>query len=209
MKDMGQLLGAIFLSVIITGSGMYIAFPYLYPTLKSDNADLVTQDDIKDFITADNLTADEGILLQSKYQQFTDHAYIQSSQTSLLEIPGTKMNITIQENSRISAVFSTPTSLSLTSTADRVISFQIILAIEGVGNISTLVISVDDENDISYYRIRTDHIHLYYETEELPAGVYNIQTFYKSFIDASGGALMLSDNPEKDYPRILLVQELK
>ncbi len=206
MKEMGVIIGSVFISVIIVGAGVYIGLPLLYPSLKDENEnEYVTQEDFN------YLTENNGILIQSKFQQFTTACYINSSQVTPIPIPATTMDFTIQNNSKITVLFAVPTVVSVSSTFQGYTAYTIVLGIDGIGNTTAMVRNFDHNSDITNVRQYCDHLYIYYETEALPAGTYHIQTFYYSEVDVGTlNTFVLSSTaqPEK-YPRSLLAHELK
>jgi len=174
-----------------------------------DLSNYLEDEDLEGYVKFENLT-EGGILLQSKLEMFNETANILSSQMTPIPIPGTNMSFTIQNNSKIALVFSVPTLITLTSSFSGYTGYYIILEIEGIGNASTMVTGSDNSGVIIIQRRYCDHIYLYFETDTLPAGTYQINTYYYSDYNAgSNSELELSPSPYENYPRSILAHELK
>lgn len=152
---------------------------------------------------------DAGIVLQSKYEIYDERASIADTDNeSYMLMPGTSMLITIQDQSRISAVFSGYCYLAITSMdAGYRLQYNVSLNIEGVGNRVTYV-----RYQTTTFNVLTEQysINMYidYVTTPLSAGTYNVSVMWVSQNDHDGLSY-LTFNWDPDEPlRSLWVQEL-
>jgi hypothetical protein len=172
--------GSVFVSLLGMGLISMFALPLLYPSLQTN-----LQDD------------DIGIVLQSKYIERSSQAQIvDSATTSWVDVPDTKMNITIETNSRIYALFNSMYVLGVSNSldSDRV-AFNISLQIEGVGQRISRI-SYFEMGTYSDMREFSSTFTLNYMTEELTAGTY------------PGNNYLLFSTPSANFTRTLVVQEL-
>ncbi len=184
--------GSVFISLLGMGLISMFALPLLYPSLQTN-----LQDD------------DIGIVLQSKYIGRSSQAQIIDSATSSwIDVPDTKMNITIETNSRIYALFNSMYVLGVSNSldSDRV-AFNISLQIEGVGQRISRI-SYFEMGTYSDMREFSSTFTLNYMTEELTAGTYEVSLSWISLIDHPGNNYLLFSTPSANFTRTLVVQEL-
>ncbi|MCP4763047.1 MAG: hypothetical protein GY870_14825 [archaeon] len=123
-------------------------------------------------------------------------------------MPETLLNITIKENSKITAVFSGVVTIWLDSLLNSDINFNVSLGVEGVGNKSVIISNYFDGGIAKDHYVENT-FYLYYETGSLTAGTYNISVKWRSLHTTAGtNQLLFSDVYPGERTRSLLVQEL-
>jgi len=166
---------------------------------------------IADLNPSSNGSSENGIVLQSKYQTYNTRADLfDNDPIGYVLMPNTTMLITIQSQSRISAVFSGFYWLSIQglNAGDRV-KFNISLNIGGVVQRVTWI-----RYDTTAYTITQElsgnHLYLNYVTDPLPAGTYNISVLWTPEEDHVGTSRITFnwDPDDPPYLRSLWVQEL-
>ncbi|MCK4848686.1 MAG: hypothetical protein KAT16_06670 [Candidatus Heimdallarchaeota archaeon] len=163
---------------------------------------------IEDLNTS-NGSKDMGIVLQSKYELYDERASINDSETTGSQlIPNTTMLITIQNQSRISAVFSGYTYLVISSLdAGHLIHYNISLIIEGVGHRDTYVRYRTTDHEV-LTELSDFHIYMDFVTDPLPAGTYKVSVSWISHNDHDGVSYLTFNWDPEDPLRSLWVQEL-
>jgi len=151
---------------------------------------------------------DEGILFQSIYEEFDTNAYINDNALTYSEMPDTTLDISIQNNSRISVTFSAVGLLHIDDLFNIKVKFLIALQVEGVGNRTFTIIYYDNGGAVGYDREVVHTLHYIYVTDPLSAGTYSIKVYWKSEIDAAGINQLNLHGGAFDYPRALWVLEL-
>ena len=151
---------------------------------------------------------DQGILLQSIYLENDSQAFIIDTDTTYEEVPDTEINITIEQNSRILAIFSGEVTLSIGTTFNFGVNFFVALDIEGVGNRTMRIHFYDNGGPTGTTREITHNLCNVYQSESLPAGTYTISVYWKSEYDATGSAQLLLSTIANPKTRALLVQEI-
>ncbi|MHA1648450.1 MAG: hypothetical protein ACTSVL_12860 [Promethearchaeota archaeon] len=197
-SSIGTILMSVFITLIISGAGMYFGLPYIFPNL---TADLDANQDL--------YTADDGLLLQSKYLETDGDAYLFDDTLTDMTMPDTAMNITIQENSKLLVSFESVMILHMSSDFSGVTRYNITLEIVGVKNRTTRA-SFFANPGLGVMVETSEHIHITFQTDSLPAGTYSISVSWKSIYDVTTGSSSLNAaGGAFDYTRSLLAQELK
>ena len=182
-------VGSVLISLIGMGLITIFAIPLLYPGLQIG-------------------TVNQGIVYQSKYLEISSLAQVDDSQiSSMIQVPDTVMNITVQSKSRIYALFNSHYILGISNAldSDRV-AFQIVLKVEDVGQRTSR---------IAYYEVGTypdarefsSTFTLNYLTEQLTKGTYKVGLYWISMSEQDGFNYLLFSTPAANYTRTLLVQE--
>ncbi len=124
LNTVGTIFVSVFITLIISGTGMYFGLPLLYPDL----SDMATEDDLDDYVLKD----DKGVIVQSKYKEINSSAIIWHYDLTPSMMPDTEMNITTQGNTKLSVSFDAQFALLLINTFDGGAFYDIILQIEGI-----------------------------------------------------------------------------
>ncbi|MHA1978224.1 MAG: hypothetical protein ACW98F_07085 [Candidatus Hodarchaeales archaeon] len=183
-----EVIVAIIGAVIITSGLSVVVFPYVYPNVKTDRS----------------------VILQSLYQETDASASTYDHFTTYLDVPETYINITLEENSKIRAEFSTPYVLGIRQefTAGSHLYFNVSLNIIGVGKRETIIKYYEDVALSSWREIGAS-LYIVYQTDELPAGTYEIKVRWVSRTDVPGdNYLTFSLLPNHRRLRALTVQEI-
>lgn len=174
---------------------MYFILPVLYPSI------------IESFPTDDS----QNVVLQSKYQEWTDEVSINDTSNALpLQlINNTETSIIIQNGSRISATFSANAIVMLDSTFAGLLTWDIVLAVESVKNVSFYVSSfIFSATGIQKWY--TMSIYTTLMTKPLNSGTYTIRVYWRCQDAAAGVNWLYLNNPAVvEPPRSLAVQEIK
>ncbi|MFW9778505.1 MAG: hypothetical protein ACFFE8_06590 [Candidatus Heimdallarchaeota archaeon] len=190
--------GSVLLAVIISSAIGLFALPLLYPIVYEDVS------------TIPGFT-DGGIVLQSIYGEFTTTAQIlDSDNDTYISVPDTKLNITIQSNSRIVSVYSSLYILGVSgslSPSQRV-GFNVSLGIEGIGK-KTTRISYFETSAYPATREFSSTFYLNFVSAPLPAGSYTVALSWISIQDQDGLSYLLFNTPAANFTRSLWIQEYK
>lgn len=194
-KNIALIGSNVFLSVLI----MSVVSIFILPPI------------IADLNPSSNGSNENGIVLQSKYQRYNTRADLYDSDPiGYVLMPNTTILITIQAQSRISAIFSGYYWLSIQSVhAGNAVQFNISLNIAGVGQSETYIYYRTTAYNITT-ELSGNNIDLYYFTDPLAAGTYNISVFWTPQADHDGtGRITFNWDPDDPpYLRSLWVQEL-
>lgn len=191
-------VGSVLVAVIISSVIGLFALPLLYPIVYEDVST------IPGF-------ADEGIVLQSLYKEFSTTAQIFDLEIGTYKpVPDTELNITIQTNSRINAVFSSIYILGVSDSLSpgQRVGFNISLGIEGMGN-KTVRIAYFETSSYSALREFSSTFYLNFVSKPLPAGTYKVSLSWISIADLSGTSYFLFTTPNANFTRSLWIQEYK
>jgi len=184
-NTIGTILGSVFITLLLVGVGGYFGLPVLYPILNEGSDD-------------------EGIILQTKYNESYTAANIFWTVVDYEKIPDTGINITTSGNSKLNVVFEGALMLRLGSTLQGYTKYNITLDISGVGNRTTCIYAGKDSTLDEELELPCN-THISFETGILPAGTYSISIFWSSVIAPTGWSqLFILD----EYPRSIFVQEI-
>ncbi len=181
-----EVAGGATIAIVVILALMFVGGQYIYPNSRN-------------------------ILLQHNYEEYSSEDWIYEDETTYRLMGDTTMLITIQENSKISAEFSTVANLYLYDDFDTLSHWNISLCVIGVGN-RTISIAYQDSNltiPPLDFLSTTYLVNIQYVTSLLPAGTYNISVFWK----ATGGSstndlLSVCHKPNFQRIRSLLFQEI-
>ncbi len=184
-------LASVITSILILAPVTYFVLPVLYPSMKQD-------------------PGDQGILLQSKFVTFNTPAYIFDDETAgYILMPDTQTTITTEGNSSLVVLFTAVALVALSPTFTTRSSYNISLVIEGIGNVTTMVIYFDGSPATGTFRELSLDLTINLATGELPASTYNVSLQWFSTFDATGtNSLSVNHDPTFDYERTLWIQEI-
>jgi hypothetical protein len=191
-------LGSVLLAVIISSAIGIFAFPMLYPIIYGDVSPIPGY-------------TDEGIVLQSLYREFSTTAQIlDDDNDSYIPVPDTELNITVQANSRITAVFSSLYILGISDSLapSKRVGFNISLGVEGIGNKITRI-SYFETSSYSAIREFSSTFYLNYVSTPLPAGTYTVSLSWISIEEYPSFNYLLFNTPNANFTRSLWIQEYK
>jgi hypothetical protein len=183
----GGIIASVVLSVSIVGALGYFLLPVIFPSVGED----------------------QGIVLQSIYLEANTIETLSDTETTYEKVPGTELNITINENSKILAQFSSSATLTLGSTFTGGVNFFIALVVEGVGNRTVRIHFFENSGGVGYTRESPGFINTFYQTGTLASGTYIVSVYWKCESDATGSNSIGFFNYGGNKPRALLVQEIK
>lgn len=187
------LMGSVLLSIILVPTTI---MPIIYPSLQADP----------------NST---GILIQEKHNSVNTVAAISDLATvHYYDVPDTHLAITIQNNSKILAMFSSPYLLVISDDfgPNEALIFNIALNIGTVTKRDTRIEYTELGNDLASARHIGGNMFILCETENLPAGTYNVTVSWisKSTVNNPVGTNQLQFSSIFQKPlRTLWVQEIK
>ena len=195
-NTIGTILGSVFITLLLVGTGAYFGLPALFPNLNADLGDYVEKDDL----------TGEGILLQTKYVEVqTSSFFIRDDDQVYQNMPDTELNITTTGNSKLNVVFIGAFFLQIYPDFFGYTKYNITLDISGVGNRTTSILYLSHlasgiKTEIS------DNVQISFETEVLPAGTYSISVLWKSSYTIADGMTLLI--LKHDIPRSIYAQEI-
>jgi len=187
------LMGSVLLSIILVPTTI---MPIIYPSLQADP----------------NST---GILIQEKHNSVNTVAAISDLATiHYYDVPDTHLAITIQNNSKILAMFSSPYLLVISDDfgPNEALIFNISLNIGTVAKRDTRIEYTELGNDLASARHIGGNMFILCETENLPAGTYNVKVSWisRSTVNNPVGTNQLQFSSIYQKPlRTLWVQEIK
>jgi len=180
------IIGSVLITLILVAVGGYFVLPLVFPNIKAEN----------------------DIVLQSNLVEINDDAYMNDTIKDFELMNGTEISITIQNNSRIAASFSSTFLLFIDQTINASLWFEISLVIEGVSN-STFPIVFYPGSNLVDYEVFTPSVNINLMSTELNSGTYDITVYWRSLQDPNG-INSLSNVGSGNFlcPRTLWVQEL-
>ena len=202
LNTVGTIFASVFITLIISGTGMYFGLPLLYPDL----SDMATEDDLDDL--RDEMLNNE-VVVQSKYKEINSSAIIWDYDLTQSVMPDTEMNIATQGNTKLSVSFDAQFALLLIDTFDGIALYEIILQIEGIKQERVEIFEYHGE-PINGQSENSIYLQVSFETGILPAGTYDISVIWYSKINTAEtsrltAGIYLTDN----LVRTLSAQEIK
>lgn len=97
----GAIIASVFITLIISGAGMYFGLPLLFPNMTRD---VVEPSDLDDYVQK-NETTDDGIVIQSRYMESKENAFITDDDLIPTKILGTEMNFTTHGGTKLAVSF--------------------------------------------------------------------------------------------------------
>lgn len=185
-------LASVLVSLVIMAPLAYFILPMLYPNMKGIETD-----------------EDEGIVLQSIYEEFETVAYIEDYTLKYELIDATEVTITTQGESFLAILFTMQAIMTISSLMVGSLEFDISLAVEGVGNRTLKVVYTDVTNPGSIRQMPVD-VTINFVTNSLIAGNYTVGVYWRSETNQGGASSLVGYNvADYMFPRSLWVQEMK
>ncbi|MCG3227513.1 MAG: hypothetical protein H7645_11395 [Candidatus Heimdallarchaeota archaeon] len=185
-------LASVLVSLVIMAPLAYFILPMLYPNMKGIETD-----------------EDEGIVLQSIYEEFETVAYIEDYTLKYELIDATEVTITTQGESFLAILFTMQAIMTISSLMVGSLAFDISLAVEGVGNRTLKVVYTDVTNPGSIRQMPVD-VTINFVTNSLIAGNYTVGVYWRSETNQGGASSLVGYNvADYMFPRSLWVQEMK
>ena len=190
-NTVGIIFASVFITLIISGAGIYFGLPLLYPNI------------------VNNETLNNEVVVQSKYQEINSTDLLWDYNLTPKLMKDTEMNITTQGNTKLSVSFDAQFELLLVDTFEYTAYYNITLQIEGVKQ---------ETIRISEYRgepiVGEEHLFIYlqisFETGILPAGTYDISViWYSKANTATLSQLNVGNALVDNVIRTLSAQEIK
>ncbi len=188
------------LLIILVPTTMFVGMPVIYPSLQTG------------LTSSPNST---GILIQEKHKSVNTIAAISDWATiQYYDVQDTHLAITIQNNSKILAMFSSPYLLVISDDfgPNEALIFNIALNIGTGTKRDTRIEYTELGNDLASARHIGGNMFILCETENLPAGTYNVTVSWtsKSTVNNPVGTNQLQFSSMFQKPqRTLWVQEIK
>ena len=185
-------LASVLVSLVIMAPLAYFILPMLYPNMKGIETD-----------------EDEGIVLQSIYEEFETVAYIEDYTLKYELIDATEVTITTQGESFLAILFTMQAIMTISSLMVGSLAFDISLVVEGVGNRTLKVVYTDVTNPGSIRQMPVD-VTINFVTNSLIAGNYTVGVYWRSETNQGGASSLVGYNvADYMFPRSLWVQEMK
>ncbi len=178
----GTILASVFITLILSGTGMYFGLPMVYPNVVNDDSDNVTQDDLDDYVLK-NETLNNEVVVQSKYKDINSTDAIFDDELTPIMMDDTEMNITTQGNTKLSVSFNAQLELTLVDTFESDAFYNITLQIEGVKQEKFSIIEYHMNPIIDGEMRRSIYVQISFETGILQAGTYDISVLWSSELD--------------------------
>lgn len=193
-STIGTILASVFITLILTGAGMYFGMPLLFPNL---NADL--NGDIDD---------EGGNLLQTKSVEVNTVDYINDFNLTYTKMPGMELDITVSGNSSLYVSLEGLFFLSMDNLFAGFTGYNISLVVSGVGNRTTMI-AYYIQTSLSAFVDQSHNIYMTFDTGIISAGDYTISVYWKSVSDNPVAITSLTTQISSKYncPRKICVQE--
>ncbi|WP_371804273.1 hypothetical protein [Candidatus Lokiarchaeum ossiferum] len=201
----GSIIASVLITLIISGAGMYFGLPLLFPNM---NHEFVEPSDLDEYAQVSELE-DDGIVVQSRYMESKENAFITDNDLTPTKMPGTEMNFTTQGSTKLAVSFEATILFHMSSDFSISTKYNMTLSINGVQNKSTRL-SYYSSSPLGDTTEFVENVHIEFESGTLPAGTYTINVYWYSLLDASFGTTQLvAATSSYQYPRSIYVQELK
>jgi hypothetical protein len=153
-------------------------------------------------------------VLQTRYGEWNSPAYIYDDDLSYVQMTDTELTVTTSGNTRLLAIFSAMSIMTLDSSFQYRVGYNVSLVVGDVGNRTIQVDYYDGSTATGDIRQLSMGIYINFLTPILPAGTYSIGIYWKSGFDATGTANSLSvahfgGATDYNFTRTLLIQELR
>ena len=99
-NQIGTVIAIVFITLLISGAGMYFGLPALFPNMNEDLSDLVDSDELET-----ELGNYPGIILQTQIYENDTTTHIGDGHEAVAPMPNTAMNFTTQGGSKIKVSF--------------------------------------------------------------------------------------------------------
>ncbi|MHA1720441.1 MAG: hypothetical protein ACTSWX_02160 [Promethearchaeota archaeon] len=194
------ILASVFITLILSGVGMYFGMPLLFPNL---NADL---NEYKDECNC--IYEDRGNLLQIKSVEVNTVDYINDFNLTYTKIPGMELDITTNGNSSLYVTLEGLFFLYMDSSFAGFTGYNISLVVSGIGNRTTIISYYTQVGPSSFFH-QSHNIFITYETGIISAGNYTISAYWRSIYDTPGSITSLTTEVQNTYhsARKIFVQE--
>ncbi|QEE16263.1 hypothetical protein DSAG12_02093 [Promethearchaeum syntrophicum] len=190
MNTVGTILASVFITLLISGAGIYFGLPLLFPNIVNGE------------------TTNGEVVIQSKYQEFNSSDQIRDDDLIPSKMLDTEMNITTQGNTKLSVSFDVQLTLLLSDNFNGGAFYHITLQIEGVKN-ETVELSEYYNGPIGELVQYTKYIEISFETGNLPASTYNISVLWNSkFAGLTSSTLYVVVYPVDNCYRTISAQEI-
>ena len=190
-NTVGIIFASVFITLIISGAGIYFGLPLLYPNI------------------VNNETLNNEVVVQSKYQEINSTDLLWDYNLTPKLMKDTEMNITTQGNTKLSVSFDAQFELLLVDTFEYTAYYNITLQIEGVKQETVRIAEYRGEPIVG-----EEHLFIYlqisFETGILPAGTYDISViWYSKANTATLSQLNVGNALVDNVIRTLSAQEIK
>jgi len=200
-NSIGIIFASVFITLILSGTGIYFGFPLIYP-------DIVTQDDLDDYVLKDEMLNNE-VVVQSKYQEINSTDLLWDYDLTPSVMQDTEMNITTQGNTKLSVSFDAQLELLLANNFEYTAYYNITLQIEGVKQETVKIAEYRGEPIVGEVHIFI-YLQISFETGILPAGTYDISViWYSKANTATLSQLNVGNALYDNVIRTLSAQEIK
>ncbi|MHA2238003.1 MAG: hypothetical protein ACXAB2_06505 [Candidatus Hodarchaeales archaeon] len=191
-------LGSVGVSLLAMGLITLVGFPIMYPGLNPGQP-----------ISLEN----SGLVIQQKYLELSSMAQVVDQETSYKQVPGTELNMTVLNQSRILAQFTSPYVLGISNSlvSDRIGFIISLIITDGSGYNESRVARVAyyDSIGTSSQQELSSTLFINFLTDPLSEGTYQVFLTFKSIEDKPGTSYLLFSTPLANFTRTLLVQEYK
>ncbi len=215
-NQIGTILASVFITLIISGAGMYFGLPLLYPNLSEDFSNYVQSEELDDYVQSEELddfvreneTSNSGILVQSQYYEINTMDSIEDNDRIAEPIENTTLDFTTQGGTKLKVSFDAVFLLRLFTGYSSSTMYNITLSVKGIQN-KSVGIRYHSGPVLSVGSDMTDSLHISFETATLSAGTYSILAYWNSEKDVpSVTTLLYTSHSEMKYPRSIFVEEI-
>lgn len=153
-------------------------------------------------------------VIQTKYGEWNSPAFIYDDDLSYVKMTDTELTITTSGNTRLLAIFSAMSIMTLDSIFRYRVGYNVSLVVGDIGNRTIQVDYYDGQPATNYIRQLSMELYINFLTPILPAGSYNIGIYWKSGFNATGTQNSLSvahtgGATDYNFTRTLVIQELR
>ncbi len=193
-SSIGTILASVFITLILSGAGMYFGMPLLFPNL---NANL--NGDIEE---------EGGNLLQTKSLEVNTVDYINDFDLTYTKMPGMELNITTSGNSSLYVSLEGLFFLGMDNLFSGFTGYNLSLVVSRIGNRTTMIFYYIQTSP-SAFIYESHNIYMTFDTGTISAGDYTISVYWRSISDNPGAITTLTTEVQNAYhcPRKIYVQE--
>ncbi len=173
------IVSSVLITLIISGLGMFVGLPAIYPGMNQDLDEIQGKFDALQ--TEMDEMEDQGVVLQSLYEQTNVGHIISDNDTVPVELTGCNVSISTEGNSKLLAQFSGGFLLRLMPDFIDKTEYKITVEIGSLINKTTKIAYELDEIVLNVLSFTYD-IYISHQTEIIPAGEYTIRVYYESEI---------------------------
>lgn len=226
-SSIGTILASVFITLILSGAGMYFGMPLLFPNLNADldvDNEYLDENALNEYLNEheyidenalnesleenEYIDVDVGNLLQTKSVEVNTVDYINDFDLTYTKMPGMELNITTSGNSSLYVSLEGLFFLGMDNLFSGFTGYNISLVVSGIGNRTTMIYYYI-QTSLSAFVYQSHNIYMTFDTGIISSGDYTISVYWRSVFDNPGAITTLTTEVQNAYhcPRKIYVQE--